>query len=89
MGRFRFGHWRVDPHVAPATDRHSVAEVVRVPLDQVQSVVDALEPAGIVATGRPTEGPDADATLASVLVLAGEVDRAQWVLRRAGLISDT
>ena len=76
MGRFRFGHWRVDPNIPPATDRHSFAEV------------DALEPAGIVATARPQDGPDADATLASILVLAGEVDRAVWVLRRAGLLGD-
>jgi len=88
MGRFRFGHWRVDPHIPPAPDRHSFAEVVRVPLDRAAAFVDALEPAGIVATARPPDGPDADATLASILVLAGEVDRAVWVLRRAGLLSD-
>ena len=88
MGRFRFGHWRVDPNITPATDRHSFAEVARVPLDQAAVFVDALEPAGIVATARPQDGPDADATIASILVLAGEVDRAVWVLRRADLLGD-
>ena len=88
MGRFRFGHWRVDPNIPPETDRHSFAEVVRVPLDRAAAFVGALEAAGIVATARPQDGPDADATLASILVLGGEVDRAVWVLRRAGLLGD-
>jgi hypothetical protein len=88
MGRFRFGHWRVSKHVTPSPDRHSVAEVVRVPLDQAAAYVAALEPAGIVATARAPEDPDADATDAAIIVLAGEVDRAQYILRRAGLLAE-
>ena len=89
MGRFRFGHFRRFARVAPAPDRHTFAELMRVSLDQVTPIVAALEPAGIVATARPSEGPDADATLASILVLADEIDRAQYVLRKAGLLPDT
>ena len=88
MGRFRFGHWRALKNVKQSPNRHSVAEVVRVPLDRVGAYVAALEPAGIVATARTPEDPDADATEAAILVLAGEVDRAQYVLRRAGLLTD-
>jgi hypothetical protein len=89
MGRFRFGHYRRYNRVSPAPDRHSLAELMRVPLDDVAAIVSALEPAGIIATARPSEGPDADASLASILVLSDEIDRAELVLRRAGLLSDT
>ena len=53
---------------------------------RLPAYVAALKPAGIVATARMPEDPDADATEAAILVLAGEVDRAQYVLRRAGLL---
>jgi hypothetical protein len=75
-------------NVTQSPDRHSVAEVVRVPLDQVAVYVAALEPAGIVATARSPEDPNADATDVAILVLTGEVDRARCVLRRAGLLSE-
>jgi hypothetical protein len=88
MGRFRFGHWRPLKNVTQSPDRHSMAEVVRVPLDEVAAYVAVLEPAGIVATARTPEDPNADATQAAILVLAGEVDRAQYVLRRAGLLPE-
>ena len=56
------------------------------PLDQAAAFVGALEPAGIVATARPPDGPEADATLASILVLAAR-STAVWC-SAAGLLGD-
>ena len=88
MGRFRFGHWRTARNVTQSPNRHSVAEIVRVPLDRVDAYVAALEPAGIVATAPPPADADVDATQVAIVVLLGEVDRAQYVLRRAGLLPE-
>ena len=88
MGRFRFGHWRASRNVTQSPNRQSVAEVVRVHFDRVDVYVAALEPAGIVATARPPADADADATEVAIVVLLGEVDRAQYVLRRAGLLPE-
>jgi len=91
VGRFGFGFGRrgfgglADPRW---TDRHALTEVMRVPLDQAAEVVDALAPHGIVASAQPPAEPDADATIAAIVVLAGEVDRAVYVLRRAGILAD-
>jgi hypothetical protein len=91
VGRFgsRFGRWGYGTRDARWSDRHAVAEVVRVPLDRATAVVDALAPYGIVATALPPPGPDAYATTAAIVVLAGEVDRAYEVLRRAGLVQES
>ena len=89
MGRFRFGHLRTAKNVTQSPNRHSVAEIVRVPLDRVDAYVAALEPAGIVATARPPADADVDATQVAIVVLLGEVDRAQYVLRRAGLLPES
>jgi hypothetical protein len=90
VGRFgsRFGRWGQGTRDAQWPDRHAVAEVVRVPFDEAAAVVDALAPHGIVATALPPPGPDADPTTAAIVVLAGEIDRAYEVLRRAGLVRD-
>ena len=88
MGRFRFGHWRTSKNVTQSPNRHSVGEVVRVPLDEVDAYVAALGSAGIVATARPPDDADADATAVAIVVLLGELDRAQYVLRRAGLLAE-
>ena len=53
------------------------------PLDQVDAYVAVLEPAGIVATARPPDDADADATEVAIVVLLGEIDHAQYVLRPA------
>jgi hypothetical protein len=50
--------------------------------------VDALVPHGIVATALPPAEPDADSLTAAIVVLAGELDRAEYVLRQAGYLPD-
>lgn len=85
---FRFGRYGLRGADRQWTDRHQLAEVARVPLDDAATVVGVLEPHGIVATALPPPEPDADPLRAAIVVLASEADRAGYALRQAGYLPD-
>jgi hypothetical protein len=85
---FRFGRYGLPGADRQWSDRHQLAEVVRVSIDDAATFVDALVPHGIVATALPPAEPDADPLTAAIVVLAGELDRAEYVLRQAGYLPD-
>jgi hypothetical protein len=85
---FRFGRYGLPGADRQWTDRHQLAEVVRVAIDEAATIVDALEPHGIVATALLPPEADADPLTAAVVVLAGERDRARDVLWQGGYLPD-